>query len=507
MIMQNKMKETLNLASLIMAVLVLCSCCKPKERELPKVDPAEFNRYTKDMTFHSSILRETVCYSVLLPANYTKDTDKRYPVVYMLHGYGDNNNSWNGNYLHANDRIEMLEGRGLGEMIYVFPRGFNSYYCNAYDGKYNYMDMFIEELVPQIDKSLRTIPDREHRSITGYSMGGFGAMVLAEKHPEVFLCSAPLSMSFRTDKQYMSESMNGWNGQWGSIFGGIGEAGEGRLTPYYRQHCPYYQFIPENAETLSKVKWYFTCGDDEEQLLIANDSLHVQLRQMDFPHEFRVADGAHTSSYWMEALNEVLPMFWYYMNGGESWPGINMDVPAVPEVEFASDGTIASDEFSKSGKGTGVYFVYDSGDADVVRESMALLYKKSSIFSYVYLPCDLSARSFSEWREYWKGKYECTAFQAAAVGDAASEVLADCEGIRKFYLVDPLMGEDIVADSEKIYIFVGTDDAEHCADMAALYKSCKEKDVKYEYRVINAIGKRHDDILKCFETIKTQFTY
>ena len=76
------------------------------------------------------------------------------------------------------------------------------------------MDMFVQELVPHVDKSFRTIADRAHRALTGYSMGGFGAMILAEKHPELFSCSAPLSMSFRTDAQYMTESGSGWDGQW-----------------------------------------------------------------------------------------------------------------------------------------------------------------------------------------------------------------------------------------------------------------------------------------------------
>ena len=106
------------------------------------------------------------------------DADRRYPVVYMLHGYGDNHTSWNGNYLHANARIQALEKNGLSEMIYIFPAGYNSYYCNYYNGKYNYMDMFVQELVPHVDKSFRTIADRAHRALTGYSMGGFGAMIV-----------------------------------------------------------------------------------------------------------------------------------------------------------------------------------------------------------------------------------------------------------------------------------------------------------------------------------------
>lgn len=167
------------LFSILGAVLILtsgsCSKQKPDEgKDTPDTpvtppEPAGFQRYQKDFTLNSKTLREYVKYSVYLPADYETDTDTRYSVVYMLHGLGDNNNSWNGDYLKANSKIQFLESQGLTKMIYVYPQGFASYYCNFFDGSYNYMDMFINELIPLIDKEYRTIPDKQHRAVTGYS--------------------------------------------------------------------------------------------------------------------------------------------------------------------------------------------------------------------------------------------------------------------------------------------------------------------------------------------------
>ncbi|MBQ1648044.1 MAG: esterase family protein, partial [Bacteroidales bacterium] len=162
------------LFSILGAVLILTSGSCSKQTPDPGDDtpvtpvtppgPAGFQRYQKDFTLNSKILREYIKYSVYLPADYETDTQTRYSVVYMLHGLGDNNNSWNGDYLHANSKIQSLESRGLTKMIYVYPQGFASYYCNFFDGSYNYMDMFVNELIPLIDKEFRTIPDKQHRA-------------------------------------------------------------------------------------------------------------------------------------------------------------------------------------------------------------------------------------------------------------------------------------------------------------------------------------------------------
>ena len=282
----------IKLLALLTLMLSSANTSCDKERSLPETPPSRFERYTTDLTMYSDILGETIHYSIYLPADYTTATDRRYGVVYLLHGFGDNWGAWNDQWLHITTLIDSKEAAGeITPMIYVMPQGFNSYYVNRYDGSFNYMDMFTEELVPYIDRTYRTRADRSSRAVAGYSMGGFGAMILPSKHAELFSVSIPLSMSFRTDEQYMAEPQSGWDGQWGSIFGGVGLAGEGRLTEYYKEYCPFYFFNEQSAASFADLHYYFDCGDDEEQLLIANDRLHRQLRELGIAHEYRVRNG------------------------------------------------------------------------------------------------------------------------------------------------------------------------------------------------------------------------
>ena len=286
-------------------------------------------RFTSNQPFHSEMLNMDLPYAVVLPADYDAMTEKSYPVIYLTHGIGCTPDDWNDKYIQFENALNQLEGEGVGDFIYIFPTGLNSYYSNTYDGKFPYMDMFIQEFIPFIDGKYRTIADREHRATIGFSMGGFGAMVLPLKNTDTFCFSAPLSMSFRTDEMYLEEPLKWWNEQWGSIFGGVDQEGEGRLTDYYKAHCPYYQFTKENLEELSKVKWFIHCGDDEERLLIANDDLHIQMRDNGYTHEYRVGDGGHTGRYWRGCLLDVIPYIDAMMNG-KSHPGQNLDEIVIP---------------------------------------------------------------------------------------------------------------------------------------------------------------------------------
>ncbi len=299
--------------SIVLLMGVLFSSCE-KDKSLPGDVPTV--RYQTDLVLQSQKLGCNVLYSIYLPEDYNDQTQKRYPVVYLLHGLGNDHKDWNDEYLNISSLVSYMEqAKGLEPMIYVMPQGFRSYYVNRYNGAYPYMDMFAEELVPQIDRTLRTLADRGHRAVIGYSMGGFGAMILPSKHPDLFSVSVPLSMSFRTDAQYMTEPQTGWNTQWGDIFGGKGQSGEARLTDYYKQHCPFYMFTAATAPQYANVKYWYDCGDDEEQLEVANDLLHVRLRETGIPHEYRVRDGAHTSSYWRSGTVAVLPYIQNCFNG------------------------------------------------------------------------------------------------------------------------------------------------------------------------------------------------
>jgi enterochelin esterase-like enzyme len=266
---------------------------------------AQNARIMEGLAMKSSVLNQEVKYSIILPQDYY--TSKRsYPVVYLLHGLGDNESSWL-EYGRVSATVDAaVKNKEIVPMIYVMPQGFRNYYVNDYAGKFPYMDMFVQELVSYIDQQYRTIADKEHRATLGYSMGGFGALILPLKNPEVFSVSVPLSISVRTDSQYMTEDASGWDEQWGRLFGGVGETGEARLTDYYKQHSPFHIFNQSDLSTLKDLRIYIDNGDDEETLARSNEELHILLRDKNFPHEFRVRDGGHEFVYWRDALTNGL---------------------------------------------------------------------------------------------------------------------------------------------------------------------------------------------------------
>ncbi|MBX2966710.1 MAG: esterase family protein [Cyclobacteriaceae bacterium] len=266
---------------------------------------AQQPRVVEGLSLASEILGQEVKYSIILPENYYA-SKKAYPVVYLLHGLGDNESSWL-EYGNVSQHVDAaVKKKEIVPMIYVMPQGFRSYYVNDYAGKFRYMDMFVQELVPHIDSRYRTIADKEHRATLGYSMGGFGALILPVKNPDVFTISVPLSISVRTDEQYMTEEASGWDEQWGRLFGGEGTTGAERITEYYKQHSPFHIFAGHDLTALKNIKLYIDNGDDEGTLCRSNEELHILLRDRNFPHQFRVRNGGHEFSYWHEALTNGL---------------------------------------------------------------------------------------------------------------------------------------------------------------------------------------------------------
>lgn len=490
------------------ALIVSCGC--EKKRELPDVDPPAFQRYSQDNILHSKVLNTSVKYSIYFPASYASQPQKRYPVVYMVHGYGDDNNSWNGDWLHANKKIDELTKSGLGEMIYVFPQGFKTYFCNRYDGTFSYMDMFVNELIPLVDNSLRTIPDKQHRAVTGYSMGGFGAVALAEKHPELFIASASLSMSVRTDWQYMEESQDGWNGQWGKIFGGFGQAGEARITDYYKQHCPLYYFNEQNKSALSTVHWYMICGDNEENLLYANDELHCVLRDNGYAHEYRVVDGGHSSSVWMPALDEVLPMFDYYINGGSLWNPTPQKPEMPAPLPVDENGCWTSPKFLENGRGTALLVAFDNNfqASDLPTLYAALQMPGNKDKGYIFLPCDLSKKDLAAWMTHWGNLYTLTECQVLGLGSAARQALECPAGsFSRYYFINPDVNDTVPVGKGQPICFAGTDRSAAYHGINTLYNLCKKNEAEFEYRIVRGCGEPLPDILSSLKSIYSLLIY
>lgn len=252
----------------------------------------------------SKILGRDVAYAVYLPPDYGTSS-RRYPVVYLLHGYTDDESGWIqfGEVNLAADRA--IAEREIPPMIIVMPDGGVTFYINDAAGKARYEDMFVQELIPYIDATYRTRASREFRGIAGLSMGGWGTLVQSLRHPELFAAGAALSAAVWPDDEILGMKQENWDKLLGPLFGAAGLAGRARLTPHFREVSPLdlAKSLPEDS--LKKVRYYIDCGDDDF-LIKGNCALHLLLLDRKIPHEFRVRDGGHAWSYWRTGIVDGL---------------------------------------------------------------------------------------------------------------------------------------------------------------------------------------------------------
>lgn len=135
--------------------------------------------------------------AIYLPPSYKTSPEKRYPVLYLLHGIGDTENTWVKAWTKENDGYATLQDvmdKGIaegkfGEMVVVMPdertNGFGSFYVNS-SVTGNWTDFTAKDLVSFVDGKFRTLAKSESRGIAGHSMGGYGALTIGMKHAEVF---------------------------------------------------------------------------------------------------------------------------------------------------------------------------------------------------------------------------------------------------------------------------------------------------------------------------------
>lgn len=249
----------------------------------------------------SAILGKEVEYSLYLPPDY-EQSNRRYPVLYLLHGYTDDETGWTqfGEVKAIADR--QLRKNQMASMIIAMPDGGVSWYINSSDNKVKYEDFFIKEFMPHIEATMRTRAEKRYRAIAGLSMGGHGAMIMALKHPELFSAVAPLSAGIITREEVISMPEERWNDVFGPPYGK--NKGEDRLSDHYNKNWVLALVENAEAESLKKVKYYIDCGD-KDFLIKGNMTLHSLLIDKKVPHEFRVRDGVHNWEYWRKSLPEV----------------------------------------------------------------------------------------------------------------------------------------------------------------------------------------------------------
>jgi enterochelin esterase-like enzyme len=257
----------------------------------PATLSAQGGQVFETRTLKSEILKMDRHYSIYLPEGYDK-TDLSYPVLYLLHGSGDDHTGWVqfGQVQHIADKV-IAEGKA-GPMIIVMPdantkvRG----YFNQPDGSFSFEDFFFKELIPFVEKTYRVRSDRRYRAISGLSMGGGGTIYYTLHHPEMFAAAAPLSATTSAWRR-MSD-----------------KATPKQAEDYLKSHNADSLLNNGTDDYLKQVKsvrWYISVGDDDF-LYRDNSLLHVLFRNKQVPHEYRVKDGGHTWTYWRMELPLVM---------------------------------------------------------------------------------------------------------------------------------------------------------------------------------------------------------
>jgi len=135
----------------------------------------------------SPVLSRIKRINVILPPGYATNRH-RYPVLFLLHGYGGNRDTWLRN-------TGLLRCMRTLNMIVVLPESGRRWYINDHEG-HRYEDYLVQELVPLVARSFRTMEDRGGRAIAGFSMGGAAAVFQALRHPDQFSVAASLSGAF-----------------------------------------------------------------------------------------------------------------------------------------------------------------------------------------------------------------------------------------------------------------------------------------------------------------------
>lgn len=254
---------------------------KPQTRPARRLFPIQWVNRSKELPpgvehriLRSRCMNRDVGYCVYTPPDYA-GSDKRYPVLYWLHGLP-------GNELlgrpHAAELHEAIVRKQIPPMIMVLVNGGRgSMYCDSKDGTIMPDTMIVKELIPYIDGHYRTIAKREARVIEGFSMGGFGALKFAFKYPELF-CSVVGGAPALIEWESMSKRPTIAD----RIFGGDGKA-------FTNEHPA--TWLKKNADKIrGKLRIRIVIGD-EDGLKPYNDKMCELLDKLKIPYEYEVLKG------------------------------------------------------------------------------------------------------------------------------------------------------------------------------------------------------------------------
>ena len=251
---------------------------------------------------NSRILKRAVHYCVYLPAGYDAP-QQHYPVVYFLHGLGDNERTLfnSGGWTLLDD---LRKQHRMGDFLIVAPEGWRSFYINSADGKFRYSDFFLQEFMPHIESKYRIRKGRSTRAISGISMGGYGALRLAFAHPELFSAVSAQSAALITETPKQLDAA----GHTGMPLTGVLDPVFGKPidVAHWNANNPFL-LARKNAAALRKLAIYFNCGqEDNYGFEKGATALHEELLKEGIRHEYHAYPGDHSVTYFLSHFAEVM---------------------------------------------------------------------------------------------------------------------------------------------------------------------------------------------------------
>jgi S-formylglutathione hydrolase FrmB len=244
----------------------------------------------------------------MLPPGYDGDKQKKYPVLYFLHGLGESEQTLlrTGGW----DVIQDLEQqKKVGDFVMAAPEGGASFFINSANGKSRYSDFFMTEFLPYIETHYRVLRDRHSRGVTGLSMGGYGALRFAFAYPEHFGSVSAQSPALITESPRELDADLRNAGPLAKLLGSV--FGDPINVAHWNANNPF-QLARKNAAGLRSEAIYINCGEqDEYGFELGADAMHKQLTSEKIPHEFHLYPGGHNAEYFLSHLGETIEFHWH----------------------------------------------------------------------------------------------------------------------------------------------------------------------------------------------------
>ncbi|WP_029903306.1 alpha/beta hydrolase family protein [Prevotella sp. 10(H)] len=231
---------------------------------------------------------------VVLPEGYNKNNSQKYPVIYLLHGYGGNYSTWVGQ-----TKKSLPQDANQWQTIFVCPDGQDSWYWDSpVDPSFQFETYISSELVQYIDNKYNTVASPKGRAITGFSMGGHGSLWLGINHPDIF--GACGSMSGGVD---IRPFPNNWD-----MSKRLGKYSENNER--WDNHTIITQLYKIEPYKLAII---IDCGTSDFFYKV-NEQLHKEMLYRNIRHEYITRPGAHNHEYWGNAVDYQLMFFSKFFN-------------------------------------------------------------------------------------------------------------------------------------------------------------------------------------------------